>query len=207
MTNPRFLRVFSTLHVPDTILAGLFDLGLSAAPVRAPPGGPGALDDRPLDYAVVDGRRVARELPAAPAFFRSARVLARLSEAAGFELRPCSHAPAFINVNVLDRIGQDYQLHIDGNAVTLILFLSTLAPEDGGALDVMARDVRVSLSPVRGAAVLFASRQMPHRVAPLLREVRRVSVPVAYEIAGQPDARQAEDDAYLYAAEPAEADA
>lgn len=186
--------------MPRGLAARLVGLASShGVRVQAPPGGPGALDDRPLNYRVVDGEGVHQHAPEAIEFFTSGRVLMAVSQWAGCILRPCRHLPALVNVNLLEGTGADYQWHTDGNPVTMVFMLSTLPPEQGGALEVKwgMHGPAVAVQPCYGMATLFAAGDMPHRVAPIKGGLR-ISVPVAYEVAGLPDRRQAGDDAYLY---------
>lgn len=173
-----------------------------AVAIDQPAGGPGALDNLPLRYGVVDGVMLRRVAPAAVAFFRSPEVLALLSGWAGVRLRPCGHAPAFINVNVMRGGDIGYQWHQDGNPVTLLVFLSSFLPQDGGALMVKVNTLGppLAIRPEVGHAVLFSGAAMAHGVEPVAVGLRRLSVPVAYELEGEPDRREVGDDAYLYGA-------
>jgi hypothetical protein len=174
------------------------DFSRHAHAVSAPPGGPGALDDRPLRYSVIEGETIRRALPWLWAAFRTPEILAEFSRHAGAELVPYAHDPAFINLNVM-AAGQDYQLHQDGNDVTLVIFLTDVDAADGGALQCLLHDASVTIQPVAGMGVLFTASEIPHRVLPLRPgAASRLTLPVAYSFVGSVRMRDPALDLYLH---------
>lgn len=190
-----------TLHViaiHDVPFQGLAEWAIEhAQPITASPGGPGALDDRPLSYGVINGERVQAELPALWQTFRKPEFLVELGELMDGPLVPYPYDRAFINLNVLQP-GQDYQLHTDGCDVTLIIFLTDASPEDGGELQCLLPS-EVMIEPRKGTGVLFSAGVIPHRVMPLRAgALTRVSMPIAYSYAHSTAVRDPRLDGYLF---------
>lgn len=85
--------------------------------------------DRPLHYRVIDGDRVARDLPEVGSLAQ--RFLGPAQRWYGAPLEPLANSAVAVNVNVTPA-GGTYRWHYDRNAVTLILYLNAVI---GGAIE------------------------------------------------------------------------
>jgi len=158
-----------------------------------------AVEGSTLDYRVVTGDVIKAEAPALYEIYESTQVLEwvrRISALPDVGLSP--HIRSAVNINILDRAGQQYRWHNDAVPFTILIFLTTLPPSAGGAFTIRTRDGGVmAIPPVAGQLVLMDGRQCAHAVAPLREDVLRMTVPMvfpAYQVARPPGL-----DDYLYA--------
>ena len=121
------------------------------------------------------------------------------SSVTGIDLVMAEDVESSININMVAGIGNRYERHVDSNPVTGLLYLSTLAEEDGGAL-VFDHPSGLSdrIYPRQGLFVAFDASDTPHYVAPLKRHLARLSVPMNYYRVGETQARPIDLDSYLY---------
>jgi hypothetical protein len=76
--------------------------------------------DRPLNYSVIDGHRIARDLPEISALYRMVTDFIKTFDP---DIEPVRDARVACNVNVTPS-GGTYRYHYDRNAVTAILYLN-----------------------------------------------------------------------------------
>jgi hypothetical protein len=109
-------------------------------------------------------------------------------------LRMDDDGQAFANVNTLNE-GQRYELHYDGNPITLLVFLND--DFDGGVLVADG----VSYPAVPGHAILFEGWRIPHEVTEVTRGTRATMpvnlYPVGWQCEGY-EGRDADTNAHLY---------
>jgi hypothetical protein len=110
---------------------------------------------------------------------------------------------AGVNINTTRRNAR-YEWHVDTNPLTGVLFVTTLAPVDGGQLifrpDPFARpneNWEVAVSPTLGQLLLFDAREAAHCVT-TLKVNERISIPMNYYLQGCYPTRPGDLDAYLY---------
>jgi 2OG-Fe(II) oxygenase superfamily len=151
-----------------------------------------------LWYRVVTGDTIAERCPALFAVYHSDEMLdwiRALTESPSVSTSP--HLRSSININCLDRTGQGYPGHVDATPFTAVLFLSSLSTGDGGEFQIQsAEGDRVGIRPHAGDLIVMDGTRCPHGVAPLRRQVVRLTVPMVYP-AGH-GARPAGLDEFLY---------
>jgi hypothetical protein len=118
-----------------------------------------------------------------------------------------------ININIMREPGEVYRWHFDAVPYTALLYLTTSAREDGGALEFYPNvgssagqaDLRdgekISLLPRAGTVVMMDGTRCYHRVAPLLRKHVRLCIPMVFPATAEHE-RRSELDSYLYAEPP-----
>ena len=158
-----------------------------------------SVDGSTLDYRVVTGDVVKAEAPALYEIYESSLVLEWIRSTSGIaDVGVSPHIRSAVNINILDRAGQQYRWHTDAVPFTILIFLTTIPPSAGGAFTIRTRQGDVmAIPPVAGQLVLMDGRQCAHAVAPLLEDAVRMSVPMvfpAYQVARPPGL-----DDYLYA--------
>jgi hypothetical protein len=152
-----------------------------------------------LDYAVVTGDTIKADGPELYALYESVELLDWLrdvTEIAGVGRSP--NLRSAVNINILGSKGQQYRWHTDAVPFTVLLFLTTVAPESGGELLVrIGPDEVTAIPPAAGQLVLMDGHRCPHAVAPLLDDVTRISMPMVFPAVpmDRPDGL----DDYLYA--------
>ncbi|MEJ1229896.1 MAG: 2OG-Fe(II) oxygenase [Galbitalea sp.] len=150
-----------------------------------------------IDYVLVDGQSVADQLPWLQSLYEN-ELLKIASEFAGVQLAVADDLNVGVNVNSLPRAGSRYEWHMDSNPFTALLFATTLVPGDGGELVFRRDHVDIAVRPVAGLALFFDARKTAHTVMPMQADVRRISLPMNYYIAGEAQTRGGLDE-YLYA--------
>lgn len=121
-----------------------------------------------------------------------------VSEMFGKRIYPANDLISSVNINCLRGVGSEYEVHVDSNPVTGLLFLSTLDQKMGGELVFEKHPFSLSINPVSGIFIAFDARQVPHRVAPLLQEVERISIPMNFYDSQDDQIRPNDLDGYLY---------
>ncbi len=144
----------------------------------------GSEESAGLDYRVLTTDKVAERLPWLMTWYRGPG----LKYARRFDRSvECVGGLAAVNVNLVIGCGGDYEWHRDSQSHTMILFASTLQDGDGGELELRLPQGTRGLVPSAGLAAIFDSACITHRVAPLRRDVVRVSIPLQYIVPGQPE--------------------
>lgn len=103
-----------------------------------------------------------------------------------------------VNINVIRGTGSGSERHVDSNPVTGLLYASTLSEGDGGATVFDHPNGSDKVYPREGLFIAFDATDTPHYVAPLKRELTRLSIPMNYYRRGHSQARPADLDSYLY---------
>lgn len=152
-----------------------------------------------LDYGVITGDVVRDGAPAMYALYESSDLvewIRAVTETPAVGRSP--HLRSAINVNILATAGQQYRWHTDAVPFTVLLFLTTLPPDAGGAFLIRTGgDEVLAIPPGAGDLVLLDGRRCPHAVEALRRDVLRISVPMVFPAASIE--RPAGLDDYLYA--------
>lgn len=181
--------------------------------------------ERPLNYSVIDGDRIARDLPELLELFES--VTSFIKSTTDKDIEPLNDTRVACNVNITPR-GGTYRYHYDRNAVTAILylnetdggetecypnyrfdFLKTRYPRCQQRLDkLLQHRVLRRLScketlvrPESGKLLIMRGNRCLHSVRPVRGERERVNIVMAYDY---PDARfevSEELNNYLYEGE------
>jgi 2OG-Fe(II) oxygenase superfamily len=183
-------------------------------------------DGRPLNYSVIDGDCIARDLP--ELLVLRDQVTHFLRENGNPQLAPLQDARVACNVNITPN-GGTYRYHYDRNAVTAILYLNET---DGGETEcypnyrlalssrsyprlqrrldqlLQTRVLRSSFGrltvvrPEAGKLLVMRGNRCLHSVRPVLGDRERVNVIMAYDYPGtQFDGADALN-SYLYNATP-----
>lgn len=104
-----------------------------------------------------------------------------------------------VNINYLEGKGARYEWHVDSNPITGVLFATDSDPGLGGTL--VFRHVtgqRALFKPRAGAFICFDAREIPHRVAPLRKEGKRISIPMNYYESAADQLRPPDLDRQIY---------
>ena len=125
------------------------------------------------------------------------------AQVAGRAVKPSTNLRSGININTLRGTDARYEWHVDSNPLTGMLYVTTHGPEDGGELIFKVGDEQVTLYPEAGMFAAFDARAIPHYVAALKHEHRRISIPMNYYFADEDEYRPVELDAYIYGEMPA----
>jgi hypothetical protein len=151
-----------------------------------------------LDYSVVTGERIASAGPrifglyANPCLLEWIRYITECRE-----LTRSEHQRSSVNINCMERKGQEYPWHFDAVPYTAVLFLTSASEEDGGQLRVRGLDNAIyTISPAAGELVLMDGKACEHSVAPLLTSAVRLTVPMVFPVTQ--DRRPDGLDEYLY---------
>lgn len=118
---------------------------------------------------------------------------------------PSAATVSAININI-QSAGERYEWHVDSNPLTGLLFVSTLAPEEGGQLifrsDPMGRarndKWEVKIQPSAGMFYMYDARGAAHTVEPVQRLQSRLSIPMNYYLSEGGPPRPTDLDGYLY---------
>lgn len=148
---------------------------------------------------IVNGNNISLYLPWLYDCYRT--TLCELTaKASGAKLEVSTDIISAININVIEGIGSQYEWHVDTNPVTGLLFASTQTVDDGGELLFQYPDRLHQVMPVIGRYIAFDARDVPHTVAQLKTNCRRISIPMNYYTPEAPYTRVRPQDlnAYLY---------
>ena len=130
----------------------------------------GGLDEEPLQYRVCPFDTCLELWPAVCSLRWQPSLIAAVRLCGLAIPVPMPGSLRAVNINTL-RPGQGYQKHVDGNAVTVLIFLTTCL---GGELDVFQKSGIVTLDHRAGQGVVFAGGQLPHQVRKVQRGVSRM---------------------------------
>jgi hypothetical protein len=162
-----------------------------------------------LAYKVVTGDDIRTFWPELFAFYNDCNLLTWLSDITGdTTIQTSQQLESALNLNILDSASFVYRWHFDAVPFTVILYLTDVLPQDGGALRIIpncrphvAPDVSgskvIEVWPRAGTMLVMDGTRCYHSVAPILREVLRLSVPLVYPN-GNGSTRPAGLDSYLY---------
>jgi hypothetical protein len=164
-----------------------------------------------LRYQVVTGEVLRGHWQELFDFYNAAETRAWVQLVTGAdEVFASLHLRSAININVMSDPGEVYRWHFDAVPYTALLYLTTSAPEDGGALefypdvgsssgqpDLRDRE-KISLLPRAGTMVLMDGTRCYHHVAPILRSHTRLCIPMVFPAIAAHE-RPSDLDSYLYA--------
>jgi hypothetical protein len=155
-----------------------------------------------IPYRLLDGIGIENHLPWLDALYRGD--LADLaSQVMGTAMVPSNSVRAGVNVNVLDGPGGRYELHVDSNPLTGLLFVTAHDDGSGGQLQFRLEAGDLLVNPKPGTFITFDARRIPHAVTPLRTASTRISVPMNfYEVEGEATGSRSALDDYLYGSEP-----
>lgn len=158
--------------------------------------GRGSLTGEGLRYGVLDYDACAQHAPGLT-WWAYEKLPSIASALTGVPLVLLRDMKAAVNINVLEGVGEKYELHVDSVPYTAILFAS--GPHDGGWLmaDVPGMG-RQHVKPEPGLLLVLEGDKIPHAVSPLNRNERRVSVPISLTEVGASYERPAGVDQHLY---------
>jgi hypothetical protein len=152
-----------------------------------------------IEVVVTDGISIVSELPWLWNLYRG-QFMDFAAEAFSKKLFPASDVRSAVNINSISGVDGRYEWHVDSNPVTGLLFVSDLSASDGGALVFRDRTRKLNavVRPRSGRFLCFDARDIPHRVAPLRREIQRLSVPMNYYESSIDQPRPSDLDDKLY---------
>jgi hypothetical protein len=135
-----------------------------------------------LDYSVVDGEHVKRTAMPLFAMYQSSklrdwlRIVTREPE-----IETSAQLRSAININCMGQTGQAYPWHTDATPYTALLFLTSMPPGGGGELCIhRIGGGLVKVTPVAGHLLVFDGTVCAHSVAPLLKDWRRLTLPMVF---------------------------
>ena len=173
-----------------------------------------------LTYRVVTGDVLRRHAPEIFAFYSAPETADWVRQITGApSIVTSARERSAININCLERPGERYRWHFDAIPYTLLLYLTDHAAEDGGALELCAcpparadhadrsparepdplevEREKISITPRAGMMVLMDGTRCYHSVAPVLRPISRLSIPMVFPVSREHERPDGLDD-YLY---------
>ncbi len=152
-----------------------------------------------IEVVVADGRSVKSALPWLWELY-AGEFMEFAAKAFARRLYPANDVRSAVNVNSISGVDGRYEWHVDSNPVTGLLFVSELGVSDGGALVFRdrVRKLNAIVRPRPGRFLCFDARDIPHRVAPLRKEIQRISVPMNYYESSTDQPRPGDLDEKLY---------
>ncbi|MER7283920.1 2OG-Fe(II) oxygenase [Dactylosporangium sp. NPDC000244] len=150
-----------------------------------------------ISYRLVSGDRVAEGLPWLNSAYRSA-----IPELAKSQLG-CPYYPSMdvrsgVNINILEQRGGRYEMHLDSNPLTALLFVTSHQAEDGGQLLFRTEGGDLLVEPRSGDLLLFDARRTPHAVLPIKTDRIRITVVMNFYLDAECQDRPDGLDDYLY---------
>lgn len=162
-----------------------------------------------LIYRVVTGDDIRTHWPELFAFYNDGHVLDWFKQVTGDNtVHTSPHIQSAVNLNILDSANFLYRWHFDAVCYTALLYLTDVLPEDGGALKLipncqqhvppdLAAAAITQIWPRAGTMVVMDGTRCYHSVAPMLRDVLRLSVPLVFPNS-ETTTRPPGLDSYLY---------
>lgn len=153
----------------------------------------------PRRYRVVGRDALAASCPASASFYRSAPLLALLSDVVGEAVVPVPYVPEELIATRLETAGDTHGWHWDDYGFALVWVLRAPPAADGAALEfvtgvpwcktaprvdsILAERVPVRAHVATGTVYLLRADTTLHRVTPLRRDARRDAVCFSYAAA------------------------
>ncbi|HYG99542.1 MAG TPA: 2OG-Fe(II) oxygenase [Terriglobales bacterium] len=160
-----------------------------------------------LTYRVVTGKVIRDHWPELFDFYTAASTRDWICHITGERnIYTSKNLRSSININSMSDTGESYRWHFDAIPYTLLLFLTTSVPEDGGAFELVPRSAAatpdttgatISILPRAGSVLLMDGTHCQHRVSPLLRPSQRLTIPMVFPNIPD-DSRPDGLDDYLY---------
>ncbi len=177
---------------------------------------------RPLNYSVIDGLQILRELPSVVEL--QPRINAIVDDLANESFEPLANERVAININITGK-GGTYRWHYDRNRITALVYLNTVeggetecypnyridirntfASQFQQSLDeLLQRDfVRNTLgnkficSPQQGRLLIMCGDRCLHSVRPVTSDDERINIVLSYDRPGPGLSANDDLDAYLY---------
>jgi 2OG-Fe(II) oxygenase superfamily len=152
----------------------------------------------PLAYRIADGNVVSEHLPRLRELYEAV-LPALVRTYAGLEIVPSQFPASGITLNVVEGTGGRYELHVDSNSVTGLLFACDFELGDGGELRLYYPDRQpLDILPKAGLFLLYDARFVPHEVLPLARDKFRLSLPMNYFLPTDVEQRPDRLDEYIF---------
>jgi hypothetical protein len=158
-----------------------------------------ATGESPRRYRIVGRDTLAATCPNAAAFYRSAPLLALLSEIAGEPVVPVPYAPEELIATRLETAGDTHGWHWDDYGFALVWVLRAPPPSAGAVLEFITGEpwckakprvdaILAERQPVRahvaaGTVYLLRTDTTLHRVTPLRRDAQRDALCFSYAAA------------------------
>ena len=177
---------------------------------------------RPLNYSVIDGLQILRELPSIVEL--QPRINAIVDDLANEPLEPLQNERVAINVNITGK-GATYRWHYDRNRVTALLYLNTV---EGGETECYPNyriDIRDTFAsrfqqpvdrllqrglvrnilgnkfvcpPREGRLLIMRGDRCLHSVGPVMSDEERINIVLSYDRPNAELAANDQLDSYLY---------
>jgi len=154
--------------------------------------------DSPLTYRIASGDAITEEIPRIYRLY--AEELPELVKAyTGISIVPSKFRRSAITLNLLSQ-GERYEMHVDSNSVTGLLYANSLSKADGGALRLYypGSEGPFDIQPVAGDFLLYDARWVPHEVSTVLTSEGRLSLPMNYFLDTDIESRPEHLDRYLF---------
>lgn len=117
----------------------------------------------------------------------------------GRAIYPANLLHTAVNINQVAGRGAQYEWHVDSNPVTGLLFATTCDRGLGGSLVFRHRSGRRAIvRPRAGTFICFDARDIEHRVSPLRRDGKRISLPMNYYDSPTEQSRPLDLDPQIY---------
>jgi hypothetical protein len=201
MTNLPFFALFDVQDLlPKTWHVDVSTASSShAKPSTLVGGAPTSLEPEGtiIDFSLIDGTALSQRLEWLYELY-AGPFLSLAAAASRQTLIVDPNTQSAVNINILPPGGGGYELHVDSNPVTAVLFLSTHTQSEGGLLEIQSGpDHWIQLAPLAGTLAVFDARRAPHRVtASSIQE--RISAPMNYFLADRGRERPEGLDRRLY---------
>lgn len=157
-------------------------------------------DTEGCDYIVVTGDNVYNSLRWFHDLYES-KLVQLATETAGRSVKISSDLVSGININCIRGVGARYEWHVDSNPITGLLFVTTHHEDDGGQLMLNVDGEIKSILPISGTFLAFDFTEIPHGVAPLKKNITRISIPMNFYFADTEQSRPSDLDAYIFGLE------
>jgi hypothetical protein len=150
-----------------------------------------------MTYRVVTGDTIAIALPWLMNFYRLT-LAGYISQLLPSPIVACASERYGVNINILQSKGDCYEWHVDPSPVAAVLFVTAHPPGCGGELALRIGDDERHVHPEKGLIAIFEGRAVQHAVLPLREDTSRISIPMLYYHAGEPQYFPQDLDRYLY---------
>lgn len=148
-----------------------------------------------LDYRVTTGRSIRPHR--AVWNYITKDLMAIISRCLALELELDNNPNSCVTINHLFP-GKRYELHVDTNPLTALLFVNTLPPQAYGQFEAVYKDEHIFFRSIAGRCLVFDGREIPHRVTTVAEGFERISMPISLHQMGTPYARDESLDGDLF---------